>query len=195
MFSPGSAARNDLDLPEGVPIALMVSALIESKRVDEGIRAASRVPGLHLVICGQGPEREKIQALGHELMPGRFHARALRRNEMPRMYRCADIFLHMSLDEPSANAYIEALATGLPIVTHDRQVTRWTLGGTGVLVDATDHDAVAAGLLAALNKRSEADVAERRKLAEGRFSWAGIAREYHSFFQEILARNLALTAS
>ena len=189
MFSPGPSPREEFALPQGAPIALMVSALIASKRVEEGIRAAARVPGLHLVVCGQGPEREKVQSLGKELMPGRFHALALQRSQMPRMYRCADLFLHMSLDEPSANAYIEALATGLPIVTHDRHVTRWTLEETGVLVDAIDLDAVTTGLLAALNRRSEAEMIRRRRLAEGRFSWAGIAREYHSFFREILEKN------
>lgn len=189
MFSPGTAARSEFGLPDGVPVALMVSALIESKRVDEGIRAAARVPGLHLVVCGDGPEREKIHALGRELMPGRFHPRSLPRAEMPRMYRCADVFLHMSVIEASANAYIEALASGLPIVTHDRHVTRWTIGETGVLVDATDLEAVAAGLSSALLKKSPLDIAARRSLAEGRFSWAGIAREYHIFFRKVLEKN------
>ena len=189
MFCPGPANRKAFDLPEGVPIAIMVSALIESKRVDEGIRAAALVPGLHLVICGQGPEREKIRTLGHRLMPGRFHSKELPRDRMPEMYRCADLFLHMSLDEPSANAYIEALATGLPIVTHDRAVTRWTIEETGVLVDATNPARVAAGILSALGKKSLEDLMARRKLAENRFSWSGIARQYHEFFQEILALN------
>ena len=188
MFHPGSAERREFDLPEGVPITLMVSALIASKRVDEGIRAAAKVPGLHLVICGDGPEREKIHALGTDLMPGRFHPRILPRSKMPDMYRCADIFLHMSLDEPSANAYIEALATGLPIVTHDRRVTRWTLEETGVLVDATNPDAVAEGIVIALERRTPQDVASRRLLAEERFSWSGIARQYEEFFHDILTR-------
>lgn len=186
MFSPGAADRTEFDLPEGVPVALMVSALIASKRVDEGIRAAARVPGLHLVVCGDGPEREKIHALGRELMPGRFHPRSLARAEMPRMYRCADVFLHMSVIEASANAYIEALASGLPIVTHDRHVTRWTIEETGVLVDATDLNAVSAGIISALGKKSPEDVASRRNLAEGRFSWSGIARNYHDFFRQVL---------
>lgn len=186
MFSPGRGDRIEFGLPEGVPIALMVSALIASKRVDDGIRAASRVPGMHLVVCGDGPERDKIHALGQELMPGRFHPRSLPRQEMPRMYRCADIFLHMSVVEASANAYIEALASGLPIVTHDRHVTRWTIGNTGVLVDANNLEAVASGLASALEKKSPEDVAARRHLAEGRFSWSGIARNYHDFFRQIL---------
>ena len=189
MFFPAPAHRKEFDLPEGVPIALMVSALIESKRVDMGIRAAARVPGLHLVICGQGPERDKILALGRELMPERFHPMELPRHRMPGMYRCADLFLHMSLDEPSANAYIEALATGLPIVTHDRAVTRWTIEKTGVLVDATSITSVAAGIRAALGKKSPQELQARRKMVEDRFSWRGIAGQYHDFFLEVLSRS------
>jgi glycosyltransferase involved in cell wall biosynthesis len=187
MFFPGVARRNDFDLPPGVPIALMVSALIESKRVDEGIRAAAKVPGLHLVVCGDGPERERVHALGAELMGARFHPRSLPRAQMPMMYRCADLFLHMSLDEPSANAYIEALATGLPIVTHDRHVTQWTLEETGVLVDATNLAAVSAGIIVALGRKTPRDVAARRTLAETRFSWCGIAGQYHGFFLQLLS--------
>jgi len=186
MFSPGPADRKAYDLPEGVPVALVVSALIESKRVADGIRAVAKVPDLHLAVCGDGPERERIYALGRELLPGRFHPRNLPRERMPGMYRCADLFLHMSLIEASANAYIEALATGLPIVTHDRHVTRWTIEETGVLVDATNPDAVAEGLVTALGRRTPQDVSVRRKLAETRFSWSGIARDYHEFFCEIL---------
>lgn len=186
LFHPGPSNRQAFGLPEGVPIALMVSALIESKRVDEGIRAAARVPGLNLVVCGHGPEKERIHALGRDLMGERFHPRTLPRSEMPEMYRCADMFLHMSLDEPSANAYIEALATGLPIVTHDRAVTRWTLEDTAVLIDATNLASVSAGLVAALGKSNPEDVSARRKLAETRFSWRGIAAAYHGFFHKIL---------
>ena len=186
LFHPGPSNRAALGLPEGVPVALMVSALIESKRVDEGIRAAAQVPGLNLVVCGHGPEKERVHALGRELMGGRFHPRTLPRTDMPEMYRCADMFLHMSLDEPSANAYIEALATGLPIVTHDRGVTRWTLENTALLIDATNPASVGAGLVAALGKNTPEDIAARRHLAETRFSWKGIAAQYYGFLRKIL---------
>jgi len=188
LFSSGARDRKAFDLPDGVPLAIVVSALIESKRVTEGIRAAAKVPGLHLLVCGHGPEKDNVVRAGQELMGDRFHHRTLPREKMPEVYRCADVFLHMSLTEPSANAYIEALANGLPIVTHDRPVTRWTLEDTGVLVDATDLDLVAEALSTALGRRTEADIASRRKLAETRFSWSGIAAQYRSFFLEIIAK-------
>lgn len=187
-FSPGLADREKLDLPTDAPLVLMVSALTPSKRVDAGIRAASRVEGLHLVVCGDGPERAAVRSLGAELMPGRFQCRTVSRELMPDMYRAADLFLHMSLDEPSANAYIEALAAGLPIVTHDRLVTRWTLEETAALVDATDEPQVAAGIREALGRRSSKEIEGRRDLVRRRFSWSTLARLYRAFFEEVLER-------
>lgn len=191
LFLPGARNRAEFGLPPDVPMAIVVSALISSKRVDEGIRAAAKVAGLHLLVCGHGPEKENIIRLGGELMGDRFHHRTLPRERMPEAYRCADVFLHMSLNEPSANAYIEALASGLPIVTHDREVTRWTLEKTGVLVDATNTSLVAEALYKALQLGSETDIAARLKMAETRFSWAGIAGQYHQFFLEIIERRKA----
>jgi glycosyltransferase involved in cell wall biosynthesis len=186
LFTPGGSNRANFNLPEGVPLALMVSALIPSKRVCEGINAASKIAGLHLVVCGDGPERDKVKALGTQLMPERFYLLRLPRQNMPEIYRAADVFLHMSLDEPSANAYIEALATGLPIVTHNRFVTQWTLEDTSVLVDATSESEVANGISQALKLRSKQHVNLRRELVGKRFTWEKIGLMYHSFFEEII---------
>lgn len=185
-FSPGQVEREALGVPRDVPIVLMVSALIGSKRVVEGIEAVSQIEDLHLVVCGDGPEREKVNRVGQERMAGRFHWQKLPRDRMPDMYRAADVFLHMSLDEPSANAYIEALATGLPIVTHDRNVTRWTLENTAVLVDATDQAQVIGGIQEAFQRGSPEDIAARRELVERRFAWSKIGRMYYEFFQQVL---------
>ena len=185
LFHPGEPERARFGIPEGVPVVLMVSALIPSKRITEGIMAVEALPGVHLVVCGNGPEQVAVKSLGKRILPGRFHHFSLPRQDMPAMYRSADTFLHMSLDEPSANSYIEALATGLPIVTHDRTVTRWTLEDTSFLVDATDRDAVSRGLIRSLEPDPSAKIS-RRLLAQTRFTWRSIAHEYRSFFTELL---------
>jgi glycosyltransferase involved in cell wall biosynthesis len=175
------------DLPDGVPLVLMVSALIPSKRVLEGIRCVAGTPNMHLAVAGDGELRDQVQALGRELLGKRFHRFRLPRHRMPELYRCADVFLHMSQDEPSANAYMEALATGVPIVTHDWEVTRWTLEDQGLLVDTSSEDAVRAALLRALEARTPDNVAARRRLIERRFAWSSIARQYVEFFQTLCA--------
>ena len=185
MFRPGASARQSLGLPGGRPVILMVSALASFKRVLEGIRAAARVPDAYLVIAGDGEQRQNVLALGNELMPGRFRLMSLSRQQMPSLYRSADVFLHMSQDEPSANAYIEALASGLPIVTHDRRVTRWTMEDMAVLVDTSIEDEVVAGIERALTMHDDEDVRARRDLVNRRFSWDAIAMQYCEFFQKV----------
>ncbi|MCX7712063.1 MAG: hypothetical protein N2035_00125 [Chthoniobacterales bacterium] len=64
VFHPVPAQRLLLSLPENVTLALMVSALIPSKRVENGIRAISKIPNFHLLVCGDGPRREHIQQQG-----------------------------------------------------------------------------------------------------------------------------------
>lgn len=186
LFSSGKSDRSKFNLPEDVPLVLMVSALIPSKRVSEGIKAVSELKGVHLVICGDGPEREPIKELGERVMAGRFHLMKLPRTQMPDIYRAANAFLHMSVDEPSANAYIEALATGLPIITHDRLVTQWTLENTCILVDTHDKLATMNGINTALKSDSDFNIRSRIKLAKTRFLWPNIAQEYLSFSKEVL---------
>ena len=185
-FSPGQVEREALGLPRDVTVVLMVSALIPSKRVVEGIRAVSQIEDLHLVVCGDGPEREKVNNLGQQLMAGRFHWKKLPREKMPDLYRAADLLLHLSLDEPFGNVYIEALATGLPIVSHENAVTQWMLEETSVLVDTTEEAQVIAGIHQALQLRNPEDMGGRRELVERRFAWSQIGQMYYEFFKDVL---------
>lgn len=185
VFHPGPGERAKLGLQNEKPVVLMVSALASFKRVLEGIRVVAQVSEVQLVVAGDGELRHEVEELGNRLMPGRFRRITLPRSEMPGLYRSADIFLHMSQDEPSANAYIEALSTGLPIVTHDRRVTRWTLEDEAVLVDTSDEPIVVDAIKRALFLRDDAAILRRRELAIGRFSWDAIAGQYCEFFEKV----------
>ncbi len=180
-FFPGKAERYSLELPEHRPVVLMVSALIASKRVLEGIEAVAALPDVHMVVAGDGPMRAVVEAAGRRLLPGRFTQVRLPRERMPELYRAADAFLHMSLDEPSANSYIEALATGLPIVTHDRDVTRWTLEDVAWLVNTEDGEVLRTALSDALASKYSDRVERQRELVDRRFTWKGIAAAYSDF--------------
>ncbi len=166
-FCPGPVDRTAFGLPQNRKIALMVSALIPSKRLVEGIQAVSRVDDLFLVVAGDGECKDQIESEAARLLPDRFLRLTIPREQMPALYRCADVFLHTSREESSANAYLEALATGLPIVTHDWQVTRWTLEDCAILVDGSDPAQVVAGLKTALQANTPAQIADRRALARG----------------------------
>lgn len=183
-FSPGLPTRAAFGLPENASIVLMVSALIESKRVATGIEAVSRLPGVHLAVAGDGPLRGELRALAERLMPGRFHNLTVGSERMPDLYRSANAFLHLSRDESFGNVYVEAMASGLPTVAWDLPRTRWITGETAVLVPDENVDALVAGVAKALGRtvrnQSLADRAQR-------FSWTTIAAEYEQFLQAVVA--------
>jgi glycosyltransferase involved in cell wall biosynthesis len=185
VFTPGRGDRGAFGLSDAAPVALMVSALTPSKRVLEGVRAAAGVAGLQLVVVGDGELRREVTALGRGLMGERFHNLTLPRHAMPEAYRCADVLLHMSQDEPFGIVYVEALAAGLPIVTSDRAVTRWALEDQAILVDSSDQEAVTDGLRRAIGRKTPPEVAARRALVDRRFAWSSIAGAYSDFFHQI----------
>lgn len=186
-FGPGDAERDRLGLPLDAPIVLMVSAAMASKRVDAAIRAMATVPDAHLVVAGDGPEREALDALAAERIPGRFTRLTLPATEMGALYRSADVFLHTTLLESFGNVYIEAMATGLPVVAHDSSVTRWILGDHARLVDTTDEAVLSEALREALETGTGDPLAAAAEAAE-RFSWASVGAQYRDFLAQVVAR-------
>ena len=186
-FLPGSSARERFGLPEKGVIVLMVSALVESKRVLEGMRVVARIPDAMLVVAGDGPLRDQFDALGNELMPGRFRRLLLPSERMPDLYRSADALLHPTLHESFGNVYVEAMAVGLPVVAHDYEVTRWIFGDHPNLVNALDETALLAAVQRALQE-GRRDAAARSAIAAERFAWSNIARQYREFFVTVYDR-------
>ena len=182
-YRPGPADRAAFQIPDGPPVVLMVSALIPSKCVAGGVRAVARLPGVHLVVAGDGPLRDEVDGLARQLLPGRFTRLTAPMDRMPALYRCADVFLHLSRDEAFGNVYIEALASGLPVVGHDYPTARWILAGFGQLVDTTDDQRTADAVQAALAAPREAD--RRHAFAAGRYDWPAVGDQYAAFLKEV----------
>jgi glycosyltransferase involved in cell wall biosynthesis len=183
-FSPGASRRDDFGLPPDRLIVLMVSALISSKRVGAGIEAVSQIPDAHLVVAGDGPLRDTIEADAARLLPGRFTRLSVAPDNMPLLYRSADVFLHLSKDEPSSLAFLEAMACGLPVVAHDAPQLRWIAADNEFLLDTENPADVAGQIERARN--AEPARRQRRLTKVANFSWKKIASEYREFLQEIV---------
>ena len=182
-FHPGPAERERFGLPRTGPIVLMVSALIASKNVAEGIAAVARVPGATLVVAGDGPLRDELHKLAGELLPGRFLQLTVPAPDMPALYRSADAFMHLSLDESFGNVFVEAMATGLPIVAFER---RRPAGSSAARVFGP-VGAVGGTSAQQLPLRAPWRGARRRKRSSGRkFRLDHIGRRYEDFFADVL---------
>jgi glycosyltransferase involved in cell wall biosynthesis len=181
-FRPAPAERERFGLPDG-PVVLMVSALIASKNVAEGIKAMAGVAGATLVVAGDGPLRNEMRKLAQELISGRFVQLTVPAGEMPALYRSADAFMHLSVDESFGNVFVEALASGLPIVAYDTPRSRWIIGEREFLATPGSTESVTDAIRAALdddpNRRGE-----RHRQAE-EFGWPTIARRYEKFLVEL----------
>jgi glycosyltransferase involved in cell wall biosynthesis len=183
-FSPGESKRSNFGLPPDRLIVLMVSALISSKRVGVGIEAVSRIPDAHLVVAGDGPLRRTIEADAARLLPGRFTRLSIAPDKMPLLYRSADVFLHLSKDESSSLAFLEAMACGLPVVAHESPQLRWIAGDDEFLLDTENPANVADQIKRAHN--AEPTRRQRRLTKVANFSWKKIASRYRDFLQEII---------
>lgn len=188
-FHPGPEHTAELGLPTDKPVVLMVSALETGKRVIEAMRAMADVPDAHLVIAGDGPLRDEVDRLASELLPGRFLRGTFRHEQMPDLYRSADLFLHTKIRESFGNVYVEALSCGIPIVAHNDEVTRWILGEHATLVDTESQTNLTAAIAEALKTRRPNSAAA--EWAHARYSWDVVAGKYLDFFSEVMARQKA----
>ena len=183
-FSPGAPQREELGLPRAGLIVLMVSALDAGKRVEVGIEAVSQIPDAHLVVAGDGPLRNAIDALAQRLMPGRFKRLLLAADRMPSLYRSADVFLHLCKEESFGNVFIEAMACGIPIVAHDSERSRWIVGEGEFLLDTSEPVAVAKQIEVARHMPMAGQPARVAKAAA--FSWSTIGKMYREFLEEVI---------
>jgi glycosyltransferase involved in cell wall biosynthesis len=184
-FGVGVPKRAEFGLPPDRLIVLMVSALIPTKCVSAGIEAVSRIPNAHLVVAGDGPLREDIDACAANLLPGRFTRLTLTPEKIPELYRSADVFLHLSKIESFGNVFVEAMACGLPIVGHDSSRLRWIVGDDEFLLDTSDIVAVASSIR--LASRLTQEDRNKRSIKASSYSWSRIARSYREFFQEVIS--------
>jgi teichuronic acid biosynthesis glycosyltransferase TuaC len=139
LFSVASEPRADLrqriDLPWQGPLLVTVGALIPRKGQIFAIEALTHIPDARLAIIGAGEDEAMLRMRVRELgLSGRVHfTGSLPHGEIARHVRAADVCVLPSASEGIANAWIEALACGTPLVITDaggaREVLRSPDGG------------------------------------------------------------------
>lgn len=183
-FFPGPGQREKFGIPLDRAVVLMVSALIESKRISDGIRAVAKIPDAYLVVAGDGPLRQQVDAEAASALPDRFTRLRVNPDEMPSLYRSSNVFLHLSKNELSPLSFVEALASGLPVVAHQQPQLHYIVGDDEFLTDTSDIGAVANQILLAL--REGPAQAQTRSAKAASFAWPKIAEKYRQFLHEVI---------
>jgi glycosyltransferase involved in cell wall biosynthesis len=70
----------------------------------------------------------------------------VRNEELPRIYRNAKVFIYPSLAEGFGMPVLEAMASGVPVITSNNTALFEAAGDAAVLVEATNVESIASGL-------------------------------------------------
>ncbi|MDP5103470.1 MAG: glycosyltransferase [Erythrobacter sp.] len=169
-------------LPATAPLLACVGALIERKGQAIAIAALRAVPDARLILIGKGEDEAQLRALAvSEGVAERVHfAGSIDHDLMPLILSAADVMVLPTVAEGLANAWVEALACGTPVVTCDVGGARELINcdTAGRLVERTPQ-AVAAGINAILSNPPPREAVAA--LTDG-FSWdenaAALAAHY-----------------
>jgi glycosyltransferase involved in cell wall biosynthesis len=108
--------------------------------------------------------------------------------EMPEIYRGHDIFVSASVQEGMSNAMLEAMASGLPIVTTRCEGVDELVADNGIVVDEPQATSLARAIrsLAADRARLASMSQAARARAEG-FTWRCVAERYLQIYEQTIA--------
>ena len=168
------------------PLFATVGALIARKGQELAIRALADLSEGDLLLVGKGPDKARLRELADSLDLGsRVHFLGpVDHRLLPVILSAADAMVLPSASEGLANAWIEALACGTPVVIADAGGAREVVTGpeAGRIVPR-DPAAIAAALREILAKPPP-----RGKVAEyaARFSWQANAAGLAAHYEEIV---------
>nr|WP_237437630.1 glycosyltransferase [Altericroceibacterium endophyticum] len=120
-------------LDDDAILLVTTAALIPLKNQALTIAALPRLPGTHFILVGIGPEREKLEQQARALgVADRVHFAGLIDHEnLPIILGAADASVLASQREGLANAWVESLACGIPVILSD-------VGGAREVVQSDD---------------------------------------------------------
>jgi glycosyltransferase involved in cell wall biosynthesis len=165
--------RRELHLPDDVPLAVAVGALVGHKDHATLLEAAAALrevrPDVHWAIAGEGPLRGALEHQIRRLGLGGRVTLAGHVSEPLRLIAAADVFVMSSKEEGLGTSVLDAMALDVPIVaTRAGGIPEMLHGGAGLMTAPGDAAALAeavarvlgtadlrAGLVAAARDRVE----------------------------------------
>lgn len=153
------------------PLFISTGALIPRKNQELVIRAMTSLPDAVLMLAGKGEREQTYRALATELGVGdrvRFLG-SLSHEELAQLTGAADIAILVSKSEGLANAWVEALACGTPVIISEA-------GGARELVTSPDAGRIVEQTAEAITEAAHAILADppdqdRVRSTVSRFSW------------------------
>ncbi len=184
------AARAEAGVPAEAWTLLFAGSGFARKGLDVGLRALRAIgdPSARLVVIGRG-DVARYRALARELdLDGRVVWLGVR-PDIERWYAAADVLVLPTRYEPFGNVHLEALASGLPVVTSR------VAGGAevvdarcGAVVDGRSAEEIA-GAVGRLRSRPRAEASAAARAAAEPFTFARQVSELERIYKRVGGRN------
>ena len=190
----------------GDPIYLSIGGIEPRKNSLKLLQAFSQVlktyPQAQLVIAGGDTlfdykpyrqeffnlvQQHKIEIGKSLILPG-----VISERDLPVLYRCADALVFPSVKEGWGLVLLEAIASGLPIVTANiPPFTEFLDHDTALLIDPHSIDAIAFAMLDILNKNLSQKLVNNSAAIAAKYTWQKSA-QIHLDLYEMLHNNFTI---
>ena len=186
---PGLRARL---APDGELLVGYVGRLAPEKQVHR-LAALHGLPGVRVVVVGDGPEEQALRAL----LPDAAFLGFRTGGDLAAAYASLDVFVHTGPHETFCQAAQEALASGVPVIAPDAGGPRDLVehGRTGFLVEPYDDDGFTAELVSTVDLLRP-DLVRRRIGTAARESvlartWPAVCDELLGHYDQVSTAMLA----
>jgi phosphatidylinositol alpha 1,6-mannosyltransferase len=170
--------------PGGEAIVGYVGRLAPEKRVHL-LRPVSRLPGVRLVVVGDGPSRSALQ----RRLPDATFLGFRQGRELSELYASLDVFVHPGAEETFCQAVQEALAAGVPVIApaaggpldlvrHGENGWLWSGADPDLLADQVASLLADPALRESMRLRARASVLGR--------TWSAVGDELLAHYRSVL---------
>lgn len=194
--------RENIGKKPGDIFLVTTSRLVYKNGIDDVIRALALLPeNIHFLIYGIGPDEAKYRKLADELgVASRTHfAGQIGHGAMPLALKACDIFVRPSRSEGMGNSFIEAMATGLPVIaTQEGGIADFLFDAkrnpdkptTGWAVDKNAPDQIATAVedIIAHPEQVAQVVVTAQHMAIEKYDWDLIAGDMKNLFDRVLEK-------
>jgi len=171
-------------------VIITVSRLVKKNGVEDIIKAAQDLR-FKLLIIGKGEQEEYLKDLTKKLNleDNVLFLGEVSHKDLPQYLWISDVFVRPSLSEGLGNAFLEAMAAGVPVIgTKVGGIPDFLREGeTGLFCEVQNPKSIAEKIETLLkDKKLRLRLVENgRKLVEEKYNWDSIARQIENIFKKL----------
>lgn len=175
-FTPTGSESDLIDTE--TPVILFVGRLVQGKRPVDAVRALAAVQNRDinatLYVAGTGPLKSEMESVANEhgIRESLRFLGHVPYNEMPSLYRAADVLALPSQDEGMPRTVLEAMASETPVLTSSLPQLQEIVPVGGKTVPIGDYERLGDALANLLVDDGSTTGVQGRKLVEEQFEWS-----------------------